>query len=187
MIRQYRWIVLPIAALAIAGLLAYKQSQPPQRITPEQRLSAALQKRAPLFSLYDAHNRIVRSERYLSRSKLLVVFFDGELGCDKDPLLQSLRQHYDTVSRQGTILAISAATPWRNREAQKSGGEYPFPLLSDPDYSVQTQFEVIGGNPPRTKPSAFVIDRMGIIRWSYIGPGLPPEIDEVIVQLRGAR
>lgn len=182
-----RWIVLPVAACLIAGLMAYKWSQPRQVITPEQRLAVTLQRRAPLFSLYDANNRIVRLERYLSREKILVLFFDGEKGCDKDPLLAEIRQHYAAVSAQGVIVAVSAATPWKNREAQKSAGEFPFPILSDADYSVQTEYECLAGDPPRTRPSAFVIDRLGVIRWSRIGGKSPPTVAEIVEQLRLAR
>jgi peroxiredoxin len=47
--------------------------------------------------------------------------------------LKSLRDNFQEFQRRGIkVLAISASTPYFNREAFKRGGEFPFPLLSDP-------------------------------------------------------
>jgi peroxiredoxin len=43
----------------------------------------------------------------------------------------------------------------------------PFPLLSDPQHGVIQSFGVLDGNIAR--PSTFVVDSTGLIRWSYLG------------------
>ena len=45
--------------------------------------------------------------------------------------------------------------------------DLPFPLLSDPDHKVIEAFEVLESNMAR--PSTFVVDTGGVIRWSYLG------------------
>ena len=42
-----------------------------------------------------------------------------------------------------------------------------FPLLSDPDHKVIESFGTLDGSMAR--PSTFVIDTSGVIRWSYVG------------------
>jgi len=43
----------------------------------------------------------------------------------------------------------------------------PFPILSDPDHKVISDFGVLDGGLAR--PSTFVVDRGGVIQWSYVG------------------
>lgn len=73
-----------MAAALIAGLVAFKLSQPPQR-----RSTSMLDERrpAPKFLALDSDNKLLKFERYLGRQEVLLIFFDGEAGADRDPVL----------------------------------------------------------------------------------------------------
>ena len=170
-----RILILPLSAAIIAGLVWYKARQPP--VEPSATASAALRQRRPAqpFKLHDQRSQPFRLERYLGRHKLLIVFFDPTRGAARNPQLQVLKAGHAQLTAHGEkVIAISSATPWANRESFKQGGEYPFHVLSDADYSVETQWGVMSnGDPPQVIPSAFVVDRAGVIHWSRIGGTAP--------------
>ena len=170
----FRWL-LPLVVLSLLGAVIFKSQQQHRHLTVAERLELMRQRPVPFFTLVDQHSKPLRLERYVSRHKLLIVFYDAKVGADKDPLLATLRQDYTKLTSWGEkILAISTATPYANRQAIEKVGEFPFPLLSDVDYSAQVAFEVVRGDPPQTLPSVFLVDRLGIIRWSTIGYDTPP-------------
>ena len=64
------------------------------------------------------------------------------------------------------MLGISVDDPSKSRDMAAKLG-LPFALLSDPGHKVIESFQVLDGSIAR--PSTFVIDTSGIIRWSYMG------------------
>lgn len=64
------------------------------------------------------------------------------------------------------MLAVSIDPPGKSRDMASKLG-LSFPLLSDPDHKVIESFEVLDSNMAR--PSTFVVDTTGVIRWSYVG------------------
>lgn len=184
-----RILVLPLAALIIIGLVYFKSSQPQIELSDAAR--DALQRRRPatIFKLHDQRSQPFRLERYLGRHKLLIVFFDPSPGAAKNEQLQILKRGYEQLSAQGRkVIAISSATPYANRESFKLGGDFPFHVLSDADYSVETEWGCMTtGDPPQVIPSAFVIDRAGVISWSQIGGKSPIPLETLLRELNNAR
>src|SRR5690606_2707109 len=90
---------------------------------------------APRFMLPDQHRKIVKLERLLGRHRVVLVFFDAELGVDQDPRTKSLIENFSAIHRMGVeIIAVSTSTPFANAEAkQRLGAEVPFPVLTDID------------------------------------------------------
>ena len=81
--------------------------------------------------------------------------------------MASLAGDYDKFKSQGAqVMAISVDPPGKSRD-MAAKLSLPFPLLSDPDHKVIESFQVLDGN--MAKPSTFVIDKAGVIRWSYLG------------------
>jgi peroxiredoxin len=170
-LRRYRILVLPLAALVISGLvwLGYRIQQLEQRTAQVQRPRARRQP-APRFELWDQSSppQIVKFERYLGRTQLVVVFFDGEAGADRDPWLTQLRDHHDKVQAAGVqVIGISTATPYANREAEKRSTEFPFPLLSDigkdtpaPAHTLWGRFDPSDGT---YHTGVFLVDRSGMV------------------------
>lgn len=184
-----RILVLPLAALVIIGLVYFKSSQPQIELSDAAR--DALQRRRPatVFKLHDQRSQPFRLERYLGRHKLLIVFFDPSQGAAKNEQLQILKRGHEQLSAQGRkVIAISSATPYANRESFKLGGDFPFHVLSDADYSVETEWGCMTtGDPPQVIPSAFVIDRAGVISWSQIGGQSPIPLETLLRELNNAR
>ncbi len=184
-----RILALPLAALMIIGLVYFKSSQPQIELSDAAR--DALQRRRPatIFKLHDQRSQPFRLERYLGRHKLLIVFFDPSQGAAKNEQLQILKRGYEQLSAQGRkVIAISSATPYANRESFKLGGDFPFHVLSDADYSVENEWGCMTtGDPPQVIPSAFVIDRAGVISWSQIGGKSPIPLETLLRELNNAR
>ena len=161
-----RALVLPIAAAAIAALCVYRltRTEPARSgllLPPERRP-------APLFELLDHHSpqRVVRLSAYLGRQPVLVVFFNGAAGVDRDSTLQRVRQWHEQIARGGTIvIAVSTALPQENRKIIERVGELPFVLLSDPGLDAHRAWGRVEQQTGRPLPAAFLIDRAGQVAW----------------------
>ena len=165
-------IVLPLAALVIAALVAYKLNQPPR---PHPPLDAALRSPAIPFEMFDQDSKLFRLSRYLGRHKLVIVFYiDAESGEQLSPL-ERLRREAEEIKKSGVyFVAVSAATPYAHREAIKrvfgTKSRMPFPLLSDPTFAIHQQWGAFDRESGRALEATFVVDRAGRICWSRIGP-----------------
>lgn len=182
-----RVLVLPISAAIILALMAYKYSRTySDRTTAFTPGLKMLPEPLSEFALYDSNNRLVRFQRYVGRHRIVVVFFDGQAGADKDETLLKLGRDYDRIHATGTIVvAVSAAIPQQNRKARQRQYEkveeqyqpFPFPLLSDiprdpqtPPFAVHKlwgRFDETTGKP---LPGVFLVDRAGRVAWSGTAP-----------------
>jgi len=196
------FLVIPVAAALIAGVVAFKLTR---RYEPRSELpSAAVVRPAPLFKLYDQNSELVRlKERYIGRSKLLIVFYDGTRGPEGSPLLTALRERYADLHATGAaVLAISAARPSENRygkglerrkaaaeSAAKSDAEirYPFPVLSDILYDWHRQYGAFDEKTQQPLEAAFIVDHAGFIEYEHIGPERLGQTDDWIRELREVR
>lgn len=157
-----RFLVLPIAAAAISGMVWYKLSQDHSR-SALPSASTAARMPAPAFEALDQDNSITRLRTFLGRHQLFVVFFDGEKGAEADPTLQHLKNHASELKSGGFhVIAISSALPQQNRTA-----DFPsmFHLLTDPAPVWQIHrdwgsgcFNMETGTP---RAAVFHIDRAG--------------------------
>lgn len=173
-----RVLVLPFAAVIIAGLVAWKSSQPPQA-----RSSAVMSERrpAPKFLALDSQNQLVKFERYLGRHEILLIFFDGEAGADRDPVLLRVRQQFDELKRRGIIvIGISEAIPQLNRKAAERSGPFPFPLLSDPEFNIHRMWGRYDEERLRTQTGIFWIDRAGQVAWSGKFPQPEADLNQIL-------
>jgi peroxiredoxin len=175
-------LVLPIAAAVIVSLVAFKLSQPPQK-----RSTATLDERrpAPKFLAYDSDNKLVKFERYLGRQEVLLIFFDGDAGADRDPELLRVRQQFPELKRRGVqVVGVSAAIPQYNRQARERGGKFPFPLLSDPEFLIHRLWGRYDEDRLETQTGAFWIDRAGQVAWSGKSPRPESNLDHVLPPLK---
>ncbi len=184
-----RILVLPFAALVIWGLIYYRVNRPQIELSDAEREAIQRRRPAPVFKLHDQRSQLFRLGTYLGRHKLLIVFFDSSQGASRNAQLQVLKSGYEKLSAHGEkVLAISSATPYANRESFKLGGDFPFFVLSDADYSVETEWGCMTtGDPPQVIPSAFVVDRAGVISWSQIGGPTPIPLETLSRELNKAR
>jgi peroxiredoxin Q/BCP len=87
--------------------------------------------------------------------------------------LVQLREQYRELRRAGAeVLAVSVDTP-EESAALKERLAVPLPILSDPGHCVIDRYGVFHEDEPRghsiARPSLFVIDGAGQIRYTYVG------------------
>lgn len=174
-----RILVLPVAAIVIASLVTFKLTREPQTFS-----GAGVVARRPAallsFPAFDSHNQLVKFERYLGRHEILLVFFDGEAGADRDPILQRIRQRADKLQQRGVqVIAVSAALPQHNRKAAERGGPFPFLLLSDPEFRIHQLWGRYDEERNQPLTGVFWIDRAGFVAW----PGKYPQPEQNLDRL----
>ena len=165
-----RILILPIAALVIAGLVfwRYGWESPPQE---QSALVGEVRVLAPRFELYDQHSQLVKFERYLGRTALLILFFDADSAPDENVPLSLLRDHYNALNDAGIdVVAVSPATPFAVREAERrTGRKYPFPVLTDIDQRspvpvpVHRLWGLADDDSPAIRTGMFFVERDGSV------------------------
>jgi peroxiredoxin len=172
-----RILVLPIAAVVIAALVVWRYQREPsagsQQVTPD-----ATRMLAPRFALYDQQSQLVKFERYLGRTEILVVFFDEAVPLDENLLLNRLRREHAALEASGLqVVAISQATPHTIRQAeQRSGAEFPFPVLTDIDMQtpipvpVHRLWGLADDHSGVVRSGVFHVDRRGMVAYDSAYP-----------------
>lgn len=160
--------MLPLAAAVIGGLVWLGERNQAQLARQPQSQSTRPRRLAPRVELYDQSSQIVKFERYLGRTKMVIVFFDGEAGADADPWLTQLRDHHDQVKAGGVqVIGIGMATPFANRQAGERSAKFPFPILSDigrdrpaPAHTAWGRFDSATAS---FLTGVFLVDRSGMV------------------------
>jgi len=166
-----RILILFIAGAVIVILCAYKVTRTYKK--PTHVVLPTVKQAAPPFELYNEKhpNELFRLAGYLGRHRILVLFFDGKTGADRDPMALRLRDEFDRLRKNNIkVLAVSAALPQENRKVIQRSGPFPFPLLSDPDLRVHRLWGRIDEHSGRPQTGLFLIDRAGKVDWADGSP-----------------
>jgi peroxiredoxin len=192
---RQRILVLPAAAVLIAALCVYKVTRTYESAV--ESTPATQRVLSPRFELYDQNSQLVKFERYLGRHEIIVVFFDGKAGADRDRNLLRLRKAYPRLeARRVVVVGISTVLPQENRRAAERCGGIPFPLLSDipqvGDYDVPAPpvhviFQRYDVEAKRTLPGVCYIDRGGMLEWTPEGPRVFDAVEPVLRALFNQR
>jgi peroxiredoxin len=133
-----------------------------------------LENAAPNFTLPDVNNEPQELSRLGKDRPVVVVFYLG-YGCSHcvaQLLALDKDQHYFR-ELDADIVAISSDTSEHTAEKYKEYGEFHFPVLSDADYAVSTQWGVYQREteekPEFMKHGTFVVDRNGKVIWASVG------------------
>jgi peroxiredoxin len=90
--------------------------------------------------------------------------------------------NHEFVSREVALLVVSS-TDLEMTSFVAETLRAPFPVLSDPEWSVFYQYGM-GSGFGVPLPGSFVLDAEGIIRWSWVAPFspvfTPPRPDELL-------
>ena len=146
--------------------------------------------KAPDFALVDADKKQRSLSEFLGK-KTVLAFFPGAFTgvCTKE--MCTLR---DSMSRfnelDAQVVGISVDAPFSNK-AFATQNNLQFPLLSDYTRSAAKAYDVVLNDfagltgYAAAKRAVFVLDKTGIIRYSWVtdNPGVEPKYDDVSTAL----
>jgi peroxiredoxin len=97
-----------------------------------------------------------------------------------------LREAHDRFEERGARLLVVSSTDLEMTSFVAEVLRAPFPVLSDPEWSVFRRYG-LGSAMGVPLPGSFVIDAAGIIRWTWVAPlapvFTPPAPDELLAVL----
>ena len=161
-----RVLVLPAAAIAIFVAVQYRM-QTPDSPRPDREASGGTPLRpTPALEGTDSNNKYFRLKRYLGRHEVFVVFFDGGMGAEEDPVLAELKKHTAKLKSEGiVVVAVSSTLPQENRKTEFETPN-PFVLVTDPSqaWKFHRLWGCLNEETGEVIPKAFYIDRGGMIQ-----------------------
>jgi peroxiredoxin len=164
---------LPVAAVILAGLVAWKLTRPP---APPVVIAGAAARLVPKLELMDSRGQLFRLRSHLGRSRILVAFFRADTSFAESPLIQALRESHADLSRAApVIVAVGPLQSGMYRYWMKDTGPLPFHVVGDVlgearrDWGLPTE--------PPLKEAVFLIDRAGSLRFSHVEPDLKSPAD----------
>ncbi len=174
-----RVLILPLSAVVIAALCAFKLSRSEEPPDPDRPI--VLTRRAPFFQLYNQHKppQLVWLKSYIGRHHIVLVFFDPHAGFEADPVLVWLRQNAEALqSRNVKVFAISEVLPQTHRKLLKDwlaeDEPPPFQFLTDLSGSIHRLYGRFDKETEKLLTGVFLIDRAGNLPWDQNHP-LPLE------------
>ena len=193
---QDRRVLIPIVAgLVIAVVSTWRvMTNKPQDYAAQVAAAAVIMRPVSAFKgdfeALDCDNRLVRLGGFLGRHRVIVLFFDGEAGADKDPELLRLRERFAELKAHDVkVIAVSTALPQENRAAMTAdrAGPFPFPLVSDFDPTsadgalrIHRRWGRIDPKTGKLLPGAFAIDRKGQVLFVGDSPKPMENIDRAV-------
>jgi len=191
-----RRILIPIVAgVVIATASTWRvMTNTPQDFAAQVKLEAAKVVTRSVAALdfegLDSDNRLVRLKPFLGRHRVIVLFFDGEVGADKDVELLRLRERFDELkSNDVKVIAVSTALPQQNRAAMAAerAGPFPFPLVSDFDPAstdgalrIHRRWGRLDSSTGNPLPGVFAIDRKGQVTFAGDSPKPMDNVDRAV-------
>jgi peroxiredoxin len=123
---------------------------------------------APRFLASDASGKDVSLKQFLGKKNVVIIFYSGNACPVCGHQLENIQSHLkDFNTQEAQVLAISAD---EREQAQMTVGEHglSFAVIPDPQRKLIQQFGVMNlKKKNKAWPSAFIIDKKGIIRMSY--------------------
>ena len=140
---------------------------------------------APEFRLAATPDQKVSLSEFKGRPVVLVFYpADWSPVCgDQLSLYNELKEEFDRFD--AVLIGISVDGIWCHLAFAKDRG-YHFPLLSDfePKGATAKAYGVYRETEGETERALFVIDREGVIRWSFVSPiGINPGADGILREL----
>jgi peroxiredoxin len=84
-----------------------------------------------------------------------------------------LRDRYDEFGEVGAEIVAVSAEPLEVAQVEATAAHLRFPILCDPELSAIARFDVLHEDEPEgrpiARPSLFLVDRAGILRFAYVG------------------
>ncbi|HEX7021524.1 MAG TPA: peroxiredoxin [Trueperaceae bacterium] len=145
--------------------------------------------RAPEFTLRRTPDQTVSLSEFRGQPVILS-FYPGDWSpvcSDELSLYQELLPEFERYGAQ--LLGISVDSAWSHLAFAENRNIH-YPLLSDfhPKGQVAREYGVYQEDVGESGRALFVIDKDGVIRWSYLSPmGINPGADGILKALDGLR
>ena len=193
--KDRRFLIPIVAGIVIASVSTWRvMTNKPQDYAAQVQLESekviARSVTAFDFEGLDSDNRLVRLKPFLGRHRVIILFFDGEAGADKDTELLRLRERFDELkARDVKVIAVSTALPQENRAAMTTdrAGPFPFPLVSDfdptsPDgaWRIHRRWGRIDAATGKPLTGVFAIDRKGQVLFTGDSPRPMENVDRAV-------
>ncbi|MCD1295313.1 peroxiredoxin [Methanocella sp. CWC-04] len=125
------------------------------------------------FSLKDQNGKDFSLMDLIGKHNIFLTFYTG--GYDENALkfLNSLKETYPDLKKLDT--EVVAITPELENKVKNTVNRVhlPFTVLSDPELSVSKQYDVYDPVSNWTYPAAFLINKEGVIEYSFRGASSP--------------
>ena len=155
------------------GTAATAQSEP-WGTDPVRSTAVPVGALAPPFALPATDGSEHRLADYRG-AKVVVVFYRGHWCGVCRQQLAALRAAIETFEDAGAAVLAISAEPLERARASALADNLPFTILSDEGLSVIDRYGLRGPSEPETggqpiaRPSVFVLDRLGIVRFAHVG------------------
>jgi peroxiredoxin len=174
-----------VAELRAIGPAPYFPDVTPTPRTPTRPLAAGAP--APDFTLASTPDQTVSLREFKGRPVILAFYpADWSPVCsDQLALYNELLSEFQRFDAQ--LLGLSVDGIWSHLAFAKQRG-FHFPLLADfePKGAVARAYGVYHADGGTCERALFVIDRAGIVSWSYVSPmGVNPGADGILRALDG--
>ena len=139
---------------------------------------------APDFTLQDAHGGSVTLSKLTAKKSVILIFYLGYTCPRCVEHIANLNQHDDEIQKLGgEIIAISPDKVDFTKDSIKEFGDFPFPMLSDPDHKVFADYTLLLKNDDLLY-GTFVIDSQNKIRFIRRGDYPFDDPESVLEALR---
>jgi len=148
-------------------------------------MPVTVNKKVPAFSAAASGDKTLSLKDF--KGKNLVIYFypkDNTPGCTQEG--QDFRDSYSKFKRARTVVLGVSRDSVRVHDGFIAKHEFPFDLLSDPDETLCTLFDVIklkknyGKEYMGIERSTFLIDSTGVLREEWRGVKVKGHVDEVL-------
>ncbi len=142
--------------------------------------------RAEDVGLKDADGKDVSLASYMGKDNLVMIFFLGGFDLHSVRNLKDFVHRYSTIKELGAdVVAITPELPGKVKTLAENL-KPPFPVLSDQELTAVRQYDIYNPTTNWTWPAAFIIDKDGVIQYSFRGASPPntPDLGYIIMKLR---
>ena len=137
---------------------------------------------APGFSGKNVDDKVVSLSDFRGQKNVFVVFYFADFSPVCSTQLTNYHRDLDGfASRDTQIIAINRDSGWSHKAFCESLGGIDFPVLSDMDLKIASDYGISLGGGANNR-AEFLVDKAGVIRWLNVeeSPGNnTPTTDEI--------
>jgi peroxiredoxin len=142
---------------------------------------------APDFELADAHGGTVKLSAIDKQGPVLVIFYLG-YNCPRCVgHLQEIEGKLDAIRAAGAqVVAISPDSVEKLKNSAETFGDFPFPLLADPDMKTAGAYGLVYARDTMFH-GCYIVDKEGRVAFAMKSSHPYDNVDALVAMLRGMR